>query len=156
MKLITLALVLALVCLPLATQAQDCPEIYYTPEITLLGAPCQVRIDTLDYYDPDVVKGFIHQHWPKHSDNIIDLVYKESSFDPFADNPTSSATGFTQIIKKTAKHLKVDHKLLEECPWFNLIMGINYYMDECVPKARGNPKLALFFYQNGPNYTMKN
>jgi len=108
-------------------------------------------ITQYDYTDSSVVKKVIKKIWLKHADGITNMVRRESTFNPWAKNPNSSAIGFTQIIRSTAEDIPFSYEQLQHCPWLNLVCGTNYYLDICLPKADGNYELAYLLYKFGPN-----
>lgn len=71
------------------------------------------------------------------------LIDQESSWNPFADASTSSAYGFTQLLKGTANQLGVDRYN----PTQNLMGGAQYLAS--MPGSTWTEKLA--HYYQGPN-----
>lgn len=73
------------------------------------------------------------------------LIQTESSWNPYADAPGSSAYGFTQLLAGTAKGLGVDRFN----PTQNLKGGAQY-LGDLVKKYGGDYTKALAAYHDGP------
>jgi hypothetical protein len=74
------------------------------------------------------------------------LIQKESSFNPSAKNPTSSAAGLTQLLSGTAKDLGVTNPYDPA----QSISGGAQYLKQLLDRF-GNINSALAYYYQGPN-----
>jgi len=94
-------------------------------------------------------------------DLILAIIWTESNFDPNAKNKTSSASGYSQMIKSTALNCvksigsikDYDHKVHSMDPYINLRL-MAYYINRCLYNSGGNIDKALISYRgcNSVNY----
>jgi hypothetical protein len=88
---------------------------------------------------------------PAEANAFAGLVAVESSWNPTARNPNSSARGLTQVIRGTAAQLGVSWEDLDR-PEVALAAGARYFRQQ-LDRHGGNVRLALRDYYAGPNQT---
>ena len=94
-------------------------------------------------------------------DLMFAIIWTESNFNPNAKNKSSSASGYSQMIKSTAlscvKNIdsikEYDHKKHAMDPYINLQL-MAYYINRCLRGSGGNIDKALISYRgcNSLNY----
>jgi SLT domain-containing protein len=78
---------------------------------------------------------------------LSEIVKRESSFDPTAKNPTSSAYGYGQFVKKTRAQYEKSSGLNYDNPVHQLVM-----MGQYVKDRYGTPSKALAFWNKNHWY----
>lgn len=87
---------------------------------------------------PALKKAGVPDTWAPY---VMELVGRESSWNPNAKNPKSSARGYGQLLKSTRKQYERKYGIKYDTPLNQLILTIHYIKD-----CYGNPINALRFW----------
>ncbi|KDE46289.1 hypothetical protein DI43_15200 [Geobacillus sp. CAMR12739] len=93
---------------------------------------------------PALEKAGVPDTWAPY---VMELVGRESSWNPNADNPKSSAYGYGQFLKSTREQYERKYGIKYDTPLNQLILTIHYIKDRY-----GNPINALRFWDENHYY----
>lgn len=93
---------------------------------------------------PALEKAGVPDTWAPY---VMELVGRESSWNPNADNPKSSAYGYGQFLKSTREQYEKKYGIKYDTPLNQLILTIHYIKDRY-----GNPINALRFWDENHYY----
>jgi len=126
------------------------PQFDYPANLTPVDHP-QPLWAGVNWNNSDEVVNYVHNAYGKLGQFMVDLIRRESSFNPEARN--GNFVGLVQIGPAACRSVNIAYNDAILYPWLNIEAGARYVQQYCIPMSRGHGSDEVYKrYNLGPWY----